>query len=133
MKTKLLEIRDEGTFIPMLCIDMMHDVLTAEEMVGLTEAELRNRVEDIAGQRYLLRRCGYPCDGRPNIAMTPLDAGGKPCWNDPYGWSGRTFPVAHNYIIEHWHELRDGDVVDVAFILGETTERKRSERERVPL
>lgn len=35
---------------------------------------------------------------------------------------------AHNWIIDHWQELKDGDVVDVQFILGETKEPKVSER-----
>lgn len=121
MKIKLLEVRDSGTFIAMLCVDMNPDARASTQ-------------EAWDAQRYLLRRCGYPCDGHPNIAMTPLDAGGRPCWNDPYGWKDRrTYPVAHNYIYEHWNELRDGDVVDVEFILGETTEPKKSERETVPL
>ncbi len=38
-------------------------------------------------------------------------------------------PVAHHYIIEHWAELSDGDVVDVEFILKETTVLKVSERD----
>ncbi len=108
MKVKTLEVRDEGTFIPVLCVDMNYDN------------------ED---QRYLLRRCGYPCDGRPNILMTNLSADGTPAWNDPYGWGGRTRPVAHNWIIENWDTLKDGDVVDVSFILGETSKPKISERE----
>ena len=53
--------------------------------------------------------------------------------NDPYKWESlglgpRTMPVAHNYIIENWHDLRDGDVVDVEFILGESSAPKTSER-----
>jgi hypothetical protein len=109
MKTKTLEIRDEGTFIPVLCVDMNPD-------------------NDV--QRYYLReRCGYPCDGRPNIALTHLAANGDRCWNDPQAWGGRTRPVAHNYIIDHWEELNDGDVIDVQFILGETEAPKKSERE----
>lgn len=106
MKAKALEIRDEGTFIPALAVDMQ---------------------DDNEGQRYLLRRCGYPLDGRPNVILTRLDGNGQ-ATNDPYSWGGRTYPVAHNYIIEHWDELHDGDVVDVSFILGETTEKKISEK-----
>lgn len=106
MKAKALEIRDEGTFIPALAVDM------------------NPQVDE---QRYLLRRCGYPCDGRPNIILTSLDGSGK-ATNDPYEWGGRTYPVAHNYIIDHWDELKDGDVVDVSFILGETQAPKVSER-----
>jgi hypothetical protein len=106
MKAKALEIRDEGTFIPALAVDM-------------------NPTQD--SQRYLLRRCGYACDGRPNVILTRLDGSGK-ATNDPYEWGGRTYPVAHNYIIENWDALSDGDVVDVQFILGETTQPKVSER-----
>ena len=41
--------------------------------------------------------------------------------------------VAHNYIATHWHDLVDGDVVDVEFILGETAEKKISERATCPV
>ena len=107
MKTKLLEIRDEGTMIVALCVDMNPDT-------------------DF--QRKALRRYGYACDGRPNILITNTTV----CWlasDDPYSWGGRTMPVAHNYIIEHWNELNEGDVVDVSFILGETQQPKASEIE----
>ena len=109
MKAKALEVRDEATFIPVLAVDMNPDP------------------DDHDEQRYLLRRCGYPCDGRPNILLTRLDGSGK-ATNDPYEWGGRTYPVAHDYIIRRWNELRDGDVVDVSFILEETTQPKVSER-----
>lgn len=108
MKVKVLELRDIGTFIPLLCVDM-----NAEEV----------------SQRYLLRRCGYPCDNKPNIAITRLAADGDRCSNDPYYWCDRTRATAHKYIIEHWNELADGDVVDVEWILGERDTPKLSERE----
>lgn len=107
LEAKVLEIRDEGTFIPALAVDINP---------GSQE------------QRYLMRRVGYPCDGRPNVILMHLSADGSPAWNDPFGWSGRTYPTAHRYIIDHWHELADGDVIDVSFILGETAAPKRSER-----
>ena len=111
MTTKALEIRDIGTFIPALAVDM-------------------NPAND--DQRYLLRRCGYPCNGEPNIILTRLDGDethhGDQATNDPYARSGRTWPVAHHYIIDHWNELKDGDVVDVEFALGETNTPKLSER-----
>lgn len=108
MIVKCLEVRDEGTFIPVLCVDMNPD---HEQQV------------------YLLRRCGYPCDGRPNILITHLAADGGPAWNDPYSWGSRTCLVAHNWIIKNWPTLKDGDVIDVEFILGETRARKKSECE----
>lgn len=118
MKSKALEIRDEGTFIAALAVDMNPH---------LHETPYVSHYDPVA-QRYLLRRCGYPCDGRPNILLTRLDGSGK-ATNDPHEWGGRTYPVAHQYIIENWNELRDGDVVDVSFILGETAAPKLSERE----
>ena len=111
MHAKALEIRDEGTFIAALAVNM--EAVNGE-------------------QRYLLRRCGYALDGRPNVIVTRLDGNGK-ATNDPYAWGGRTWPVAHLYIIEHWDELADGDVVDVSFILGETTAPKVSERLTAPV
>jgi hypothetical protein len=117
MKTKILEVTDEGTMIAMLCVDM--------NPPQPNELDIPERPK---AQRYFLRRCGYPCDGRPNIAITHLAADGDRFSNDPYFWGGRTRPVAHQYIIEHWAELKDGDVVDVAFILGETEKPKVSER-----
>jgi hypothetical protein len=32
--------------------------------------------------------------------------------------------TAHNFIAEHWAELNSGDVVDVEYILGETSAPK---------
>jgi hypothetical protein len=111
MEIKLLEVRDRGTFMPVLCVN------TARA--------------DNEGQRYLLQRCGYPLDGRPNIIMMRLSADGDSATNDPYWWpvGNRTLRVAHRHIIEHWDELKDGDVVCVEWILGERTEPQRSERE----
>lgn len=108
MKVLALEIRDTATFIPALAVDM-------------------NPGND--AQRYLLRRCGYPCDGAPNVILTRLSGEGR-ATNDPYGWPDfeRTWQVAHDWIIKNWLTLKDGDVVDVEFILGETASPKTSER-----
>jgi hypothetical protein len=115
MKPKALELRDDSTFIPILCVDMN---------------PTRMGTSDYAPTRYLLRRCGYPCDGKPNIMLTEL-AGGL-ATNDPSIWSDRTFAVAHKWIIAHWWDIHPGDVIDVEFILGETKEKKKSERETAP-
>jgi hypothetical protein len=50
---------------------------------------------------------------------------------DPYDWAERTKRVAHVYIEQHWHELADGDVIDVQFLLGETPSKKISERHAI--
>lgn len=111
METKVLEFRDEATMIPLLCIDMNMPGS------GISEAQYR-----------LMRRVGFPLDGQPNIMVTKL-AGGARIDNDPYSWNetnARGFGDAwrwaacHNWIIENWHKLKDGDVVDARWIHRET-------------
>lgn len=127
MQAKALELRDEGTFIAILAVDMNP---TQWEKIG---GAWEQNPDKYRAQRYLLRRCGYPCDNKPNIVITHMSADGHKACNDPYYWGGRTFPVAHKYIIEHWADLRDGDVVDVSFILGETATPKISESITAPI
>ena len=108
MEVKMLEVRDAGTFIPVLCI---------------------RPVPDNAEQRYLLRRDGY--SGTENEScIIVVKAQCQGCSYDPYDWKdSRTMANAHYYIEHNWSTLRDGDVVDVEFILGETQSKKLSERE----
>jgi hypothetical protein len=108
MEIKCLEIRDAGTFIPVICI---------------------RPVPDNEAQRWLLRRDGYR--GNENeMCIIMIDAQCRGVAYDPYDWprDTRTKPHAHLWIAAHWHELSDGDVVDVEFILGETSQKKVSER-----
>lgn len=111
MEVKCLEIRDEGTFIPVICV---------------------RPVPENEAQRYLLRRDGY--SGRDSESCIILiDAQCRRCAYDPYEWGGsRTIGNAHNYITQHWAKLKDGDVIDVQFILGETTVPKVSEAITAP-
>lgn len=113
MQTKTLEIRDEGTFISVLAIRMLPDNPTAG---------------------YYFNREGYPRDGSSITLMLLSD---QKATNDLYGWidlkmGQRTMPTAHNYIINHFNELKDGDVVDVQYILQETAEPKSTERISLP-
>lgn len=57
-----------------------------------------------------------------------IDAGCRGVQNDPYDWNLRTKQVAHAWIETNWEIIADGDVVDVEFILGESTTKKTSER-----
>ena len=99
MITKTIELRDRMTFIPAIAILVSGD------------------------DGYLARRAGYE---RPCVLFGRLDGNG-PLRCDAFEWNDRTYHVAHLYIEEHFSELPDGAVVDVAFILGETTEPKTSE------
>lgn len=107
MEPKVLEIRDVATFIPVLAFRL----LAANEMQAY----------------YLHRRCGYPVD---NSSVAVVRLNDMLASADPYAWAGfsRTMQAAHHWITEHFAELKDGDVVDVEFILGETTKPKESER-----
>lgn len=103
MTTKTLEIRDRGTFVPALAIQVSGD------------------------DGYLMRRAGFES---PMVYLVMLST--ERVKYDPYGWNDRTMRAAHLCIAEHFAELSDDDVVDVQFILGETSEPKASERYRVP-
>lgn len=111
METKLFEIRDRATFIPVLAIRLNPN----------TEQE-----------RYLLARTGYGLTVEQQgeyIVLFKLHGGVNRARCDPFEWgSARTMQIAHTYIIEQWANLNRGEVIDVEFILGETHEKKVSER-----
>lgn len=107
MEVKLFEVRDRATFLPVFAI---------------------STAPNDEGQRYLLGRCGF-IDGRA-IILARLN-GEHPSSADAYFWGDRTMATAHDYIERNWHTLSNGDVVDVEFILGETTQPKTSERYEV--
>lgn len=105
MKAKLLEIRDRMTFIAALAVELQP-----------TDSV----------QAYYTRRVGYAHD-RTNIMLTRLSGEDK-ATADPYFWGDRTWQAAHLHIVEKWDSLKDGDVIDVEYILGETSKMKTSER-----
>lgn len=112
MTTKLLEIRDRGTFIPAIAI----------RLDPTCEAD-----------RYLLDRAGFgqnPALQRKYVLMAKLE-GGKITYDSAHWFADgtRTMAVAHGYVIGQFDELNSGGVIDVEFILGETQTKKRSESE----
>lgn len=115
--TKLFEVLDAQTFIP--CVATC---LTVRPIESFTPDP---RVIEAEAEEYLVRRCGFaPMSGEVFLAkMTNFE--GR---YDPSGWGNRTMETAHKHIRENWEHLRSGEVVDVQFILGETTEPKQSER-----
>jgi hypothetical protein len=109
IESKVLEIRDKGTFIAALAIRMQGTNPT---------------------QQYYFNRCGFPKDGTSITLMCLYD---QRATNDPYEWGSlgkgaRTLQVAHNFILDCFDALSDGDVIDVETILGETETSKVSER-----
>lgn len=108
--TKVIEIRDRGTFIPAIAVRVS---------AGLEPDD------------YLLRRAGWGCDGHPGVYLFGLHGEG-PARYDPYGWGERTMHVSHLYMCKHWDDVASGDVVDVEYILGETAQPKQSEAAATP-
>ncbi len=111
MKTKLFEVRDRATCIPVMA----------------TKPSAHNESE-----RFLLARAGYGTDPtRQNeyVILSRIAGGGGVSTCDPYDWGDRTMSTAHHHIIEHFDVLKSGAVVDVQFIRGETSEPAQSEME----
>jgi len=118
IETKLFEIRDSGTFIPIFAIRNMINL----DIIKEQEAE-----------QYLLVRSGFGInsDAITNGKLECNDPRHSECTYDVFGHEyrmGRTFYEAHKYIKESWDKLKSGDVIDVEFILGETKTKKTSER-----
>lgn len=125
METKAFEIRDEGTFIPVIATRMTP--WPQPRLGEMTPWELRTKQER---ERYLLRRSGFSFDD-PLVMLCRMEANGS-CPHeasyDVYGWGGaRTMAIAHDFIQRNWDKLKSGEVIDVQFILKETPAPKLSE------
>lgn len=108
MIVKLFEIRDVKTFIPVMAI----------KLSGRTEPE-----------RYLISRTGFgktPGEQKRFVILVRLnDQKGQ---YDPEKWNCRTMTTAHAEIVKNWERYQSGAVIDVEYILGESTFIKVSEQ-----
>lgn len=105
METKLFEIRDNHTFIPVLVVDYQ----------PVSEKE-----------EYLINKAGLGKGSTYTLQMTDLIS--METNRDAYKWrDDRTKRIAHQYIEEKWKILKSGEVIDVEYILGETNTPKQSE------
>lgn len=112
MDVKLLEVRDEGTYLP--CIAIRCD--------PANEAE-----------RYMLARAGYGRTARQQRGFVLFAPESDPKLRyNPYEWGDRTRETAHAWIANNWDDIATGDVVDVRVILGEQILPARPERELAP-
>ena len=116
MESKVFEVRDSGTTMPVLA-------------VKLDSADLV--------ERWLLERAGYALDqaargNPPYILFAPIEPGSGSYGHfecDPYEWvRSRTLSNAHKHALDHWDELRSGAVIDVEYLLGKRSTPKVSER-----
>lgn len=107
METKLFELRDRGTFIPVMALRLG---------------------SDNEGERYLLSRAGYGKDNRTQQTYVLFGRiGPEPVRLEYSHYGSRTFSTAYKYVQENWEELKSGQVIDVEFIKGETEAPKESE------
>jgi len=103
MKTKMFEIRDRATCIPVIAIK--------------TEGETLE-------EHMFFRRGGW---GGNTVILIKIN-GDTEATHDPFKWGNRrTMTTAHLYIQKHFDKLENYSVVDVEYINGETTEPKTSE------
>lgn len=109
MQAKMFEVRDRGTFIPII----------AMRLKPTCEAE-----------RYLLTRGGFGILEATQASyllvckMTDQQTG----TTDPFGHGiGRTLRDAHRHLEKHFDELETGSVICVEFLNGERAEPKTSE------
>jgi hypothetical protein len=102
MEIKFFEIRDSATFIPAMAF------------------RITGRDSWLAG------RAGFG----PNPLVILMRLEDQEAHYDSFSWRGgaRTMPEAHRHIEKCWNELRDGDIIDVQFVLGETQTKKKTEQ-----
>jgi hypothetical protein len=104
VKAKIIEVRDRATYIPVLAVRM--------DPSNLHEARM------LAGTGF-----GH----EPLVSVARIGGGLGMMTCDPYDWGDRTMQTAHLYIVDHFDEIGEYDVVDVENILGETVRPKVSE------
>jgi hypothetical protein len=101
---KAIEIRDRGTLIPAIALEVSNDC--SPHMRGT------------------LRKAGFALeDGFILLVRFHQEE----MRYDPFGWKCNTMRAAHQIIKQKWAELKDGDVVDVEFERGETEHKKLPE------
>lgn len=109
MKTKTFEVRDRGTFIPVLATQLD---------------------PDCEQSRWLLARSGFGKDAeaqRSCVLVTNLNEP-RETDHDVYSWTDRrTMHTAHKYITTQFDVLQSGSVIDVEYLLGESGSPKTSE------
>ena len=118
IEVKALELRDRGTFIPMLAVKVQVD-------------------SDFQSQEdWLLRKSGWGRGQSGYYLFNSADDGshfavscGDPEFLHSQSFpSDRTYTVAFTYVSSHWDEFQSGDVVDVQCILRETEFPVESDR-----
>ena len=110
MIAKLFEVRDRGTFIPMLAVQCD----PADE-----------------NERYLLAHAGFGKDAatqRGYVLCGEIDSGKFKMSYDPLDFPDGTLRQAVEHIQANFHALVSGGVIDAEFLRRERTLPRRPER-----
>lgn len=103
MNLKLFEVRDRATMIPVLAIKLYGGNFN---------------------QQKLLHHAGY----HPNETyILLLHLVSFKFHYDSHAWGDRTLGNAHHFIEKNFDSMVDGQVVDIEYILQETSEPKKSD------
>lgn len=103
---KVFELRDRMTTISIMCIKI--------DMTEVTEPD-----------RFIIRRSGWGSDAK---MLYMINLSTCQCIFEAGRWNSATYDVAHQYIEEHWYDLKGGEVIDAEYIRGESERPKESER-----
>ena len=98
MESKFIEVRDRATFTPILALRISRD------------------------DGYLASRAGFdhPC-------VTVVKFNSDVVHTEPADWADRTMLTVHQELEDNWDKYKDGSVLDVEYVLGETQKPKESE------
>lgn len=110
MRSKLFEVRDRATFIPVMA----------------TRLNPKADATSLTNERYLLQRAGFS-GNEPDPFVLLVKLTSFECHAAPHHWKPGTIADAHEFIADHWDELTTGDVIDCEFIRGESDYPKGSE------
>lgn len=106
MKAKAFEIRDRGTLVAAVAIQLKPE----------------NEHE-----RFLIRRAGFSLDDDPPYVLVGALDGGKFVYDEYEMQHNSTYFTSIPFIREHWDELTSGQVICTEFIRGERETPKESE------
>lgn len=104
MQSKLLEIRDEHVFIPVIAIRYERNTRVERYLISFLVAECFDEAKNVP---IIL----IPIDSVTGLITHARDLYPPDHWDER-----KTMSIAHDYIGKNWHQLITGDVVDIEII-----------------
>lgn len=106
IEVKFFELRDSCTCISAMCV-----------------SGIAADIEDDA-ERWLVERSGWNEDRF--VYLTNLES--AETHYDPYEWRCEPYRTCHEFIREHWDELKSGELIDARVLCGEQTSPVMTDR-----